>query len=90
MKPASTTSPFSDMECNDGWIHWQKSQPVLLLQEEKHTERRYVEKPAYEQTMDKVVPTFQVQTIKRPQYNAVMERFSRANKQTGAFASWIN
>lgn len=89
MRPAAITSPFCAMEYKEDWVHWKKDQPLSGLQEEKQTEHRYAEN---EQTApehaDAASTLPYIMPIQRPQYNAVLDRFSNARKQSGAFTAW--
>lgn len=88
MRPVSVTSPFCASESSADWVQWQKDQPISGLQESRHTDCRseiVQENLNKQETFDAAA---YVPVIHRPQYSAVLERFSQARKRTGAFSSW--
>lgn len=90
MRPASVTSPFSGHDEHGDWVHWRKDQPLSSLQEEIQTDSRYHSEAAKvdERTEPIPEPLPYIMPIQRPQYNAVLDRFSNARKRSGAFSAW--
>lgn len=90
MRPASITSPFSSHDNNDDWVHWRKDQPLSSLQGGIQTESRFSasdEKPSEHVELPPDAPPY-IMPIRRPQYNAVLDRFSNARKRSGVFSAW--
>ena len=88
MRPASVTSPFSAVDAGSDWIQWQKDQPLLCLQNKEQTDSRYFLKAAHEIKSHQQTGMPYIMPIQRPQYNAVLDRFSSARKRSGAFSAW--
>lgn len=88
MRPASVTSPFCASESSTDWVQWQKDQPISGLQESGHTDCRSEIAQENSNKQETVDTAAYVPAIHRPQYNAVIDRFSQARKRTGAFSSW--
>ena len=90
MRPASVTSPFSVYDEHGEWVHWRKEQPLSSLQEEIQTDRRYLIKDTKDDVCTESIPENMpyIMPIQRPQYNAVLDRFSNARKRSGAFSAW--
>ena len=90
MRPSAVTSPFAVSESGNDWVDWRKDQPLSSLRNAIQTECRSV--------LDDHIDTqangtsalhlpYNIQ-IKRPQYNAVLDRFSNARKRSGTFSNW--
>lgn len=88
MRPAAITSPFCAAEYSEDWVHWKKDHPLSNLQEEQ-TERRYAadDQSTPEPNGVPLAPSY-IMPIQRPQYNAVLDRFSNARKRSGTFTAW--
>lgn len=89
MRTASIVSPFSIENTSEDWIIWEQSQSLTELMSDSKADDRSV-------ITDGQLVTASVQSenisyipkIQRPQYNAIIDRFTRANKMTGNFSSW--
>ena len=90
MQQAAVRSPFELNETDAYWIEWRKNRPLFSLKEKEQTESRFSEGFTHEQ--DKTASSYDAApysiSIHRPQYNAVLERFAAARKQSGAFSAW--
>ena len=90
MRPASVTSPFSVSDEFGDWVHWRKDQPLSSLQDERKTERRCsdgdTKTDEHAEPISKPLPY--IMPIQRPQYNALLDRFSNAQKRSGVFSAW--
>ena len=88
MRPASVTSPFQTDDGGTEWIQWEKAQPICGIQavtkaaEQSEAFHDDVKYPGSDDVAGSVPGIY------RPQYNAVLERFSWATKHTGAFSNW--
>lgn len=88
MRPASVTSPFCISEGCEDWVQWQKDLPITGLQESMPTDSRSEMRQENANRQESFDAAVHIPTIHRPQYNAVLERFSQASKRTGAFSNW--
>ena len=90
MQQAAVRSPFELNETDAQWIEWRRNRPLFSLKEKEQTESRFSENSVLEK--DKTAASYDAAPytipIHRPQYNAVLERFAAARKQSGAFSAW--
>jgi len=90
MRPASVISPFSASDDFGDWVHWRKDQPLSSLQYERQTDRRYSNEDTKTDERAELtsMPLPYIMPIQRPQYNALLDRFSNARKHSGTFSTW--
>lgn len=91
LQTASIVSPFSQRYTTNDWIIWQQSEALNLLQLPSNTDCKSAETDHQSHSVNHQNDnaSYTPVQIQRPQYNAVLERFSRADKMKGMFSNWV-
>lgn len=90
MNTPSTTSPFLTAAEETPWLVWKKNAPIIELHNREQTDCRFVgaDKQYEESLFHPHFATYRPPSIQRAQYNAVLNRISRASRMTGQYSTW--